>query len=166
VGDGHHKYDREGHARSNTRPGSEREGKRQACGDGRRGARGLPTCRHNAGRRSREATTAAAATEAQTAAQISAETPAQTPAKANVSTHTCEMVGDSPTPNPESEDTHRPRRVENGRETAHLKGRRECHAQGPSSDFRLEDTRYMADFEEGRKHPFTPKDRSGNRISS
>jgi hypothetical protein len=79
---------------------------RQDGRDGRPGSRGLATCGYNAGRRTREALTAAAAARDQTAAQSAAETAAQTQAK--VGTHTDETVGDSPTPNPEPEGTHRP----------------------------------------------------------
>ena len=115
MGGGHHKYDCEVHEMSSTRPGSERERKKQDQEDGRRRARGFATCGYNTGRRTREAPTAASATEAQTAAQSAAETTARTQAK--VSTHTGEMVGDSPTMNAEPEGTHRPRRMEHDSKT-------------------------------------------------
>jgi hypothetical protein len=54
------------------RPGSERERKRQDSKDGWWRARSLTTCKYNSGRRTREAPTAAAATEAQSAAQTAA----------------------------------------------------------------------------------------------
>ena len=77
----------------------------------------------------------AAATEAQTAPQISAEIATQTHAK--VGTHTCETVGDSPTPYPESNSTLQASQDEHVREAPDIKQRRECTAPRPGSDFRL-----------------------------
>jgi len=156
MGGRHHKYGCEGHERSSTRSASEGEIKRQDCEDGRQGARGLATCRYNAGRKIRGAQPAAAATQAQTATQIAAETAGQTQAK--VSTHTCDMVGDSPTQNPESEGTHPARRTKHGRETPEIKTRRKCTAPGNCSDFRLRYGRQTPDFEEGRTYPPTQND--------
>ena len=78
VGGGQHKHDHRRHEMSSTRPGSERETNRDDRKHGRQRARGLGTCRSNAGRRTREASIAAAAAEAQTAAKPAAKTEAQT----------------------------------------------------------------------------------------
>jgi len=59
------------------------------------------------------------------------------------------MVGDSPTPDPESEGTYRPRWAQHGRETTDFKERLDCTAPGPGSDFLLKYGRWMADSEEG-----------------
>ena len=62
MGGGHHEHDRKDHERGSTRPGGERERKRNDCEDGRWGAGGLPKCRHNMGRGTRGVSAAAAAT--------------------------------------------------------------------------------------------------------
>jgi hypothetical protein len=84
----------------------------------------------------REAPTAAAATEAQTAAQIAADIAPRT--KDNLNTHTCETVGDSPTPNAMSEDTHWPRQSEYEREAPEIQEARAVTTPRPGFDSRLE----------------------------
>jgi hypothetical protein len=87
-GGGHHEHDFKDHQRGSGRPGGERERKRCDCEDGRRGARGLPTYRHDASRGTGGAPAAAAAckAQAQNAAQNAVYTAAH--AQTKVSTHT------------------------------------------------------------------------------
>jgi len=137
VGGGHHKHDRKRREKSSTKSGSKREKEGQDCKDGRRWAGGLATCRYNAGRRTGEAPTAAAAAEAQTAAKTAAKTTART--QTEVSTRTLKTVGDPPTAGTESEGARWPRPrlrprpcpdrwIKHGGETPGIKESRECTA--------------------------------------
>jgi hypothetical protein len=88
----HHKLDRKDHKRGSTRPRGDRARQRSDCEDGRWGARGLPSCRHDARSRTNiaPAATSAAGTkaQAQTTTHTAAKTAVSAQAKGSTLRHT------------------------------------------------------------------------------